>query len=240
MNFTSETKVKDIALSNPGARKILEGAGVDYCCGGAKSLHEACMHTDVPAEEILKRLSENSEQVSPGEAAWVSAPLAELTRHIREKHHKYVREAIPRVRALLEQVKAKHGENHPEISDIRMLFIEVGQEMIMHMQKEEQILFPYIDAVERSVKEKKTLEPPFFGTVRNPIQAMMSEHDSAGELVKQIRRASSEYTPPVDACTSYQALYQELRQFQEDLHQHVHLENNILFPRAVEMEAAVL
>jgi regulator of cell morphogenesis and NO signaling len=240
MSFKSKTKVKDIALSNPGARQILESAGVDYCCGGAKSLHEACMHSDVPAEEILKRLSENSEQVSPGESTWVSAPLADLTRHICEKHHQYVREAIPRVRALLEKVKAKHGENHPEIADIQMLFIEVGREMIMHMQKEEQILFPYIDAVERSVREKKTLEPPFFGTVRNPIQAMMSEHDSAGELVRQIRKASSVYTPPADGCTSYQALYQDLRQFEEDLHQHVHLENNILFPRAVEMEVAVL
>ena len=239
MTFSSAMKVRDIALSNPGARRILEDAGVDYCCGGAKSLHEACMHTDVPADEVLKRLRENSEQAGP-DTLWVSAPLADLTRHIREKHHQYVRGAIPRVKAILEKVKAKHGENHREIADIQMLFIEVGQEMIMHMQKEEQILFPYIDAVERAVNEKGTIETPFFGTVRNPIQAMMSEHDSAGELVKQIRKASSEYTTPADACTSFQALYQDLRQFEEDLHEHVHLENNILFPRAAEMEAAVL
>jgi len=105
MNLSSETKVKDIVLSDPKAKRILEDAGVDYCCGGAKSLHQACMHTDVPAEEILKRLRENSEQVDPGETVWVSAPLADLTRHIREKHHQYVREAIPRVRTLLEKVK---------------------------------------------------------------------------------------------------------------------------------------
>lgn len=240
MGLSSATKVKDIALSNPKARKILEDAGVDYCCGGAKSLHEACMHTDVPAEEILKRLRENSEHVSASETAWGSAPLADLTRHIREKHHQYVRRAIPRIRTLLEKVKAKHEENHREIADIQMLFIEVGQEMIMHMQKEEQILFPYIDGLERPVNEKRAIEPPFFGTVRNPIQAMMSEHDSAGELVRQIRRATSEYAPPADACTSYQGLYEELRQFEEDLHEHVHLENNILFPRAVEMESTVL
>lgn len=240
MSLSGATKVKDIALSNPKARQILEDAGVDYCCSGSKSLHEACMHTNVPAEEILKRLRENSEQVGPGETAWFSAPLADLTRHIREKHHQYVRGAIPRVRTLLEKVKAKHVEKHPEVGDIQLLFTEVGQEMIMHMQKEEQILFPYIDAVERAVNEKKTPEPPFFGTVRNPIQAMMSEHDSAGELVKQMRKASGDYVPPADACTSYQALYEELRQFEEDLHEHVHLENNILFPRAVEMEAAAL
>ena len=238
MSFNGETKVKDIALSNPAARQVLEDAGLDYCCGGGKSLHEACLHADVPAEEILKRLHENSKDISPDEANWISAPLGDLTRHIREKHHRYVRESISRVQTLLDKVSAKHGENHPEIGDIRGLFAELGREMIMHMQKEEQILFPYIDALEKANNAHGSVEPPFFQTVRNPIQAMMKEHDGAGELVKQIRKASSEYTAPADACTSYKALYQDLREFEADLHQHVHLENNILFPRAVEMEAA--
>jgi regulator of cell morphogenesis and NO signaling len=140
----------------------------------------------------------------------------------------------------LEKVGAKHGENHPEITDIQRLFTEVGREMIMHMRKEEQILFPYIDALEKATSAHSSVEPPFFQTVRNPIHAMMKEHDAAGELVKQIRNASSEYTAPADACTSYKALYQDLREFEADLHQHVHLENNILFPRAVEMEAAAV
>ena len=240
MNFNDETKVKDIALSNPGARQVLEDAGLDYCCGGGKSLHEACLHADVPAEEILNRLRENSKHVSPDEANWTSAPLGDLTRHIRERHHRYVREAIARVQTLLDKVAAKHGENHSEIADIQRLFAEVGREMIMHMQKEEQILFPYIDALEKATSAHSSVEPPFFQTVRNPIHAMMKEHDAAGELVKQIRKASSEYTAPADACTSYKALYQDLREFEADLHQHVHLENNILFPRAVEMEAAAV
>ena len=240
MNFNDGTKVKDIALSNPAARKILEDAGVDYCCGGGKSLHEACLHADVPAEEILNRLRENSKDISPEEANWISAPLGDLTRHIRERHHRYVREAIVRVQTLLDKVGAKHGENHPEITDIQRLFTEVGREMIMHMQKEEQILFPYIDALEKATSAHSSVEPPFFQTVRNPIHAMMKEHDAAGELVKQIRKASLEYTTPADACTSYKALYQDLREFEADLHQHVHLENNILFPRSVEMETAVI
>ena len=240
MNFNDQTKVKDIALSNPAARQILEDAGLDYCCGGGKSLHEACLHADLPAEEILKRLRENSKHVSPDEANWASAPLVDLTRHIRERHHRYVREAIARVQPLLDKVDAKHGKSHSEIADIRRLFSEVGREMIMHMQKEEQILFPYIDALEKATSAHGYVEPPFFQTVRNPIHAMMKEHDAAGELVKQIRKASSEYTAPADACTSYKALYQDLREFEADLHQHVHLENNILFPRAVEMETAVV
>jgi len=239
MSFTSETKVRDIALSNSGARQVLEDAGLDYCCGGEKSLHEACRHADISADEILNRLRENNKQMSPSEADWASAPLADLTRHIRERHHRYVRGAIARVQPLLDKVAAKHGNKHSEIADIQRVFAEAGQEMIMHMQKEEQILFPYIDALEKAAQTHGSVEPPFFQTVRNPIQVMMKEHDAAGELVRQIRKISSEYTPPADACGSYKALYQNLREFEADLHQHVHLENNVLFPRAIELEAAV-
>ena len=203
-------------------------------------MHDACLHADVPAEEILTRLRENVKDVGPDEASWTSAPLTDLTRHIRDRHHRYVRESIARVQPLLEKVETKHRKSHSEIADIRRLFAEVAREMIMHMQKEEQILFPYIDALEKATNSHGSVEPPFFQTVRNPIHAMMKEHDAAGELVKQIRKASLEYTPPEDACTSYKALYQDLRDFEADLHQHVHLENNILFPRSVELEAAVI
>jgi regulator of cell morphogenesis and NO signaling len=240
MEFNSETKVKEIALSNPGAKRILEDAGVDYCCGGGKSLHDACAHSGVPAEEILKRLRENREQVGPEDTSWTSAPLGELTRHIVGKHHRYVREAIPRVRALLVKVKGKHGENHPEIAAIESLFLDLGQEMTMHMQKEEMILFPYIETLERSARGDETLEPPFFQTVRNPIHAMMQEHDAAGDLLRALRETSHGYAVPADACMSYRELYESLQAFEADLHTHVHLENNILFPRAVDLEVAVV
>ena len=240
MNFSTETRVNEIALSNPGARRVLEDAGVDYCCGGGKSLQDACLHAGVTADEILTRLRQNSELAGPADAEWTSASLADLTRHIRERHHQYVRDSIPRVRALLAKIREKHGEKHREIEEIEKLFGDVAREMTAHMQKEEQILFPYIDTLERSSNGNGSVEPPFFQTVRNPIHAMMKEHDSAGDLVKRIRKASNEYKAPVDACTSYQATYQELRQFEEDLHLHVHLENNILFPRAVQLEAAVV
>ena len=239
MKFSGETKVKDIALSNPAARQALEDAGLDYCCRGGKSLHDACLHADTSAEEILNRLRENTKNTGPDDLNWMAAPLCELTRHIREKHHRNVREAIPRTQALLDKVTAKHGNNHPEVADVGRLFMEVGKEMIMHMQKEEQILFPYIDTLERAANAHGPVAPPFFQTVRNPIHAMMKEHDAAGELVRQIRNLSSEYTAPADACTSFRALYEGLKEFEADLHRHVHLENNVLFPRAVEMEAAV-
>jgi len=240
MNFSSETRVMEIALANPAARRVLEEARVDYCCGGGKSLQEACARAGSDSEEILKRLRENSQRVDPAEANWTTPPLSDLTVHIKNKHHRYVREVIPRVTTLLEEVKTKHGNHHPELAEIEISFREVGKEMIMHMQKEEQILFPYIEALDRAANGKGILEPPFFQTVKNPIHTMMREHDAAGDLVRQIREASAEYTAPADACTSYKALLQELQQFELDLHQHVHLENNILFPRAVELEGEVV
>lgn len=238
MTFSTETKVNEIALSNPGARHILEDAGIDYCCGGGKSLQDACLRANVPAAEILRKLRLNSEQVAPGETRWTTAPLAELTKHIRERHHQYVRDSIPRLRTLLAKVREKHGSNHRELGAIEKLFADVSRDMLMHMQKEEQILFPFIDSLERAADGGRPVEVPFFQTVRNPIYSMMREHDSAGELMQQIRSSSNGYKPPADACTSYQAAYQGLDEFERDLHLHVHLENNILFPRAVELEAA--
>lgn len=239
MTLSSETKVKEIALSNPTARHILEAAGIDYCCGGSKSLQEACLKANVSEAEILWQLRQNSERVEPSESRWVSAPLAELTKHIRARHHQYVRDSIPRLRALLAKIREKHGSNHSELGEIEKLFGDVAREMLMHMQKEEQILFPFIDALERASNGNGTIEPPFFQTVKNPIHSMMRDHDSAGELMHQIRTATNGYKAPEDGCTSYQAAYQDLEEFEKDLHLHVHLENNILFPRAVEIEIAV-
>lgn len=239
MNVSRETNVKEIALSNPGARQILEDAGIDYCWGGGKSLQEACLKANVSEAEILLRLRQDSERASRNESQWISAPLGELTRHIRERHHHYVRASIHGLRALLARIREKHAINHRDLGDILKLFGDVAREMLMHMQKEEQILFPFIDELERAATGKETIEPPFFQTVKNPIYSMIKEHDSAGELMRRIRAASDGYRAPADACASYKAAFQGLEEFEKDLHLHVHLENNILFPRAVEMEAAI-
>ena len=240
MNFTDTTRVREIVAANPGAVKVLEQAGVDYCCGGEKSLHDACMHTGVSSKEILKRLEENRKQARPEEANWAAASLSTLTQHIRDKHHKYVREAVPRVRALAAKVNAKHGANHTELPEIEKRFFDLGAELYAHMQKEEQILFPYIEALERAAGGNGSVEPPFFQSVRNPIHSMMHDHDSAGEALRAMRKLSSGYQAPADGCETYRELYRSLQEFETDLHTHIHLENNILFPRAVELEVAVL
>jgi regulator of cell morphogenesis and NO signaling len=198
------------------------------------------MHAHVSAEEVLKRLEENSQQVGPEEANWASTSLSDLTCHIVEKHHRYVRETLPRVGALLAKVKAKHGQNHPELAGIEKQFSGLEREMYAHMQKEEQILFPYIERLERAEEGKEKLEPPFFQTVRNPVHMMMQEHDSAGDALKAMHKLSSGYQVPAEACESYRELYRSLAEFEADMHTHVHLENNILFPRAVEVEAKIL
>lgn len=239
MNITGDMRVGEVVAVNPQATQVLEKAGVDYCCGGQKSLHDACLHAGVSEEEILKRLRENQASVGESDKNWVAAPLGELTEHIRSKHHGYVREAVRRIQPLAAKVKEKHGENHPELAEIEELFSQVAGEMIAHMQKEERILFPYIEGVERAANGHENIERPFFQTVRNPVHMMMQEHDASAALVRQIREKSSGYAPPKDACPSYEALYRELREFEKDLHQHVHLENNILFPRAVELEPTV-
>ena len=240
MNFNSETKVKDIALSNPAARQVLEDAGLDYCCGGGKSLHEACLHADVPAEEILNRLQENS-KARKCRRSKLDIGAAERSDPAYPGEAPSVRSRGDRSRAtLLEKVSAKHGENHPEIAEIQRSFQRSRpRDDHAHAEGRTDSVPVHRRGLEHAANGNGSVEPPFFQTVRNPIQAMMREHDAAGELVRQIRKASSEYTAPADACTSYKALYQDLREFEADLHQHVHLENNILFPRAVEMEAAV-
>ncbi len=239
MEIDNRTQVKDVALADRNSRQVLEEAGVDYCCGGSKPLGEACAEAGVKLEEIQKRLREQKSEAGSADTVWTSVPLAELARHIRKKHHRYVREAIGRLRPLAGKVRMKHGEKHRELADVEELLHAVAREMSAHMQKEELVLFPYIEALEKAANCGESPEPPFFGTVKNPIHMMMREHDAAGELVRKIRQASGGYAIPADSCASYKALYEELCAFEADLHEHVHLENNILFPRAVELEATI-
>lgn len=207
-------------------------------CADEQSGQDTCVHGSEPPEQVMARLNQKQRETNPEDARWMAAPLSELTDHIRSRHHQYVRTAIPEVRGLLKKVSAQHGINHPEVVRAEAIFLQIGQDMISHMQKEEQILFPYIEGLERAVKAAETPEPPFFQTVRNPIQVMMKEHDLADDLFGKIRQETRGYTPPADACLTYESLYRELQAFDQDFHVHAHLEDSILFPRAVEMEDA--
>jgi regulator of cell morphogenesis and NO signaling len=234
MSLGASTTVREIVLAHPAAARALEELGIDYCCGGTKSLAEACADAGVPAEKVISAL----ETLQPGPDArdWRVAPLAQLTRHIVERHHAFTREEINRLKSLLAKVLSVHGANHPELRQVQSLFGALGQELTLHMMKEEQALFPYIEEMEAAVSGKRALPPCMFGTVQNPIRMMMMEHDAAGDALRKMRAATDSYVPPADACASYGELYRAIPVFEADLHEHIHLENNILFPRAVQME----
>jgi len=167
---------------------------------------------------------------------WQREPLGDLVTHITSTHHKYTREELARLGPLFDKVCSVHGKNHPELLNVQGSFRGLAQELTMHMMKEEMVLFPYIVRMEEAVIQNEPVLPPPFGSVENPVSMMMDEHDSAGDALRAMREASSGYAPPPDACVSYQTLYKALAEFEADLHQHIHLENNILFPRAIAME----
>lgn len=238
MSTTAEKTVRELALENPAATRVFEKLGIDYCCGGNKSLEEACRTVNLPMDEVLDSLdmAEQSARAVQKDRNWQTELLADLVEHITGTHHKYTREEMARLRPLLDKVCSVHGKNHPELLQVRASFQSLAQELTMHMMKEEMVLFPYIVRMEESVIQKEPVLPPPFGSVQNPVSMMEHEHDSAGNALRAMRQASVAYTPPGDACISYQTLYKALADFEADLHQHIHLENNILFPRAIAME----
>jgi regulator of cell morphogenesis and NO signaling len=240
MSLTTAKTVREVALEHPVATRIFEKLGIDYCCGGNRSLEEACQKANVSASLVIDTLEieEESERAKKTVRDWQTEPLSELAAHIVNTHPKYVREESVRLTALIEKVCSVHGKNHAELFQIRTVFAGLVQELTMHMMKEERILFPFIVRMEEAVIQKEPIVPGPFGTVENPVAMMEHEHDSAGQALRAIRKASSDYKTPDDACVSYKILYQALQDFEADLHQHIHLENNILFPRAIAMEKA--
>jgi regulator of cell morphogenesis and NO signaling len=235
MSVDTAKTVREMVLEYPQATRVFEKLGIDYCCGGQKSLQEACEARNLLVDDVLASLEAQAAQPAPT-ADWKQGPLGELVEHIVGTHHAYVKSETPRLEQLLAKVCSVHGQNHPELHQIRQTFSDLGQELSTHLMKEENILFPYIVEMERTVTSGKPLRPPMFGSVKNPVQMMVMEHDAAGEGLRAIRDASSGFTAPDDACISYRTLYSALKEFEADLHQHIHLENNILFPRAVAME----
>jgi len=237
MTLTATKTVRDYAIETPQTIPVFEKLGIDFCCGGNRPLEEACAAANLNLDEVLRSL-ENAMAISPrpSERELRAGSLAELTAHIVRTHHAFVRREIPQIERLAEKVATKHGANHPELLHIRSVFRGVAQELMTHMMKEESILFPYIERMEEAVVERQPILPPPFGTIANPVRMMEQEHESAGAAFKAVRQASRDYAAPDDACVSYQAFYRELDTFEKDLHQHIHLENNVLFPRAIEME----
>jgi regulator of cell morphogenesis and NO signaling len=239
MNLNPTRTVREFATEIPNATRTFEKLGIDYCCGGSKSLSDACVHANVPVENVLKALEQASSFAPATEASlpdFSAGTLSGLIEHILATHHVYVKQELPRLQQLLNKVVSVHGKAHPELGRIQQTFQGMSAELVSHMMKEEHILFPHIVALENAVNTGRPKPRPVFGTVSNPVHMMELEHESAGAAIKEINALSSSYTPPEEACFSYKTLYSALEAFESDLHQHVHLENNILFPRAIALE----
>ena len=239
MTVAIEKTVRELALENPASTRVFEKLGIDYCCGGNVSLEQACRNANLAVDQVLSSLAQAEAAPATGKNRdWQSQPLAELIAHIQNTHHKFTRDEIARLGPLCEKVCSVHGKNHPELFRIYELLQQLAQELNGHLMKEEMILFPYIKRIEAaSIAKERTPAAPF-GSVQNPIAMMEHEHDSAGNALRAMREASNGYSAPADACVSFQTLYRALAEFETDLHQHIHLENNILFPRAVAIESA--
>jgi regulator of cell morphogenesis and NO signaling len=236
MKLEEKQTVGEVAAALPAATRVFEELGIDYCCGGGATLQSACKAKGISYEKVAESLAALEAHAPKQERDWRTAPLAELVGHIVAKHHGFVRSENPRLSALIAKVVGVHGKNHPELVRVQQLFAQVEQELTMHMMKEEQILFPAVIEMEQAFQQGRSVLPPMFGTVKNPIRMMIMEHDSAGDAFTSMHEASQNFTAPADACISYRTLYNALLEFEADLHQHIHLENNILFPRAIELE----
>jgi regulator of cell morphogenesis and NO signaling len=235
MATNAERAVRDLVLENPAAARVFEKFGIDYCCGGSQTLGDACKATHHSVEEVTAEI-EKSEPTT-AERDWRNASLTELAQYIVDKHHTFTQAEINRLTDLIAKVVTAHGKNHPELARVQSLFEGLSQELRMHMTKEEQLLFPYIADMEEAARLERRPPVAMFGTVQNPVAAMIMEHEAAGQLLEKIREITNGYSVPPDACTSYSLLYQGLPAFEADLHQHIHLENNILFPRSIDLES---
>jgi regulator of cell morphogenesis and NO signaling len=236
MELNSNSKVGEIAAASMAAIQVFEDFGIDYCCGGNRSISEACRSSKVEPEALIHAISDKMLASEPGPRDWNTAPLAELIGHIVSVHHRYLKLEMPRIQKRLDAVYAAHKERDGAmLAPLPGIFFLMKDELELHMRKEECMLFPAIEEAERAARDGYVPSFPF-GTLANPIRMMLSEHDSAGSSLEQIRKITRNYELPSYACETYRALFNGFEAIERDLHLHIHLENNILFPRALALQ----
>jgi len=229
---THET-VGAIVARHPSLARVFEAHRIDYCCGGKISLADACARARVDVARVIAELNDCLQRDDADSISWSTRSLSELADHIVGTHHAYLRDALPRLAGLIEMVVRAHGERHRELAEVLDVFRALQQELTMHMQKEEVILFPLVKRMEESGQAVTH----HCGSVANPIGVMEDEHDFAGQALETLRGLTRDHQPPADACNTYRVMLDGLAELERDLHAHIHKENNILFPRAIALEA---
>lgn len=228
----------ELVTDYPRMAAIFDGLGLDYCCRGHQTLADAAANRGLPLPAVLQAI-DPAAQPAADEPSIADFDLDALTRYIVDRHHRYVREMSPAISAWLDKLVTRHGTRHPELAEIRSRFAALKDELMAHMMKEEHILFPFIDELAAARRSGSRLPRGPFGTVINPVRVMEHDHRQVGDLMAELRVATGGFTPPTDACRTYQTCFAELANFEQDLHRHIHLENHVLFPRAIETETAL-
>jgi regulator of cell morphogenesis and NO signaling len=236
MDITLNNTVGEIVKSNFKTAQLFHEKKIDYCCGGKKTLSDACKEAGIEPDELVNELEKLNMLKDPDSDYINSMRLDQLADYIVQRHHSYVKKMIPFIEANLDKICLKHGQRHPEVFMIRDLFHKTAGNLTMHMQKEELMLFPYIRKMVHSSLQQGNLPLSIFGSVSNPIHSMIREHADEGGRLDEIASLSGNYSAPEDACTTYRTTYDYLGEFETDLHRHIHLENNILFPKSEELE----
>ncbi len=228
---SGDVRVADLVLERPSRSRVFERFGIDYCCGGKKPLAIVCAERDLDLAEVARALDEPG-PAGADEIDWRGRSVAELCAHIVDHHHAYLRDELPAMRVLVDKVATAHGRAHPELLGIRATFTAMADELEQHMVKEEQVLFPACIALESDDRAGFA-----FGSVESPIRVMLDEHDEVADRLADLRALTHGYVVPDDACASYRSMLDRLHTLETDTHRHVHEENNVLFPRTVELEA---
>lgn len=239
MNFTSQNTLAEIVKTDFRTARIFENYNLDFCCKGNRALDEACKEKKLNTDEILSEVTSVCKDKDSEKDLYVWK-TDELANHILNTHHVYVKKMLPVIFAHSVKVSEVHGKNHPEVKEIADIFQQIHDELSSHLMKEERMLFPAILQLAELEKTNSRMDVSPFGSIQSPIDVMEREHAEAGDGFYKIRELSNNYNPPEDACTTYKVLYQELNEFEQDLHTHIHLENNILFPQAVELEKKLM
>ena len=235
----SASTLRSIALEQPATIRVFERFHLDYCCGGKQPLGEACAEKGIATEEVVAALAD-AVSTTPDEEDFSQATPTELIHHIVQIHHAYIRSELPHLQSMAERVATRHGPVHPEVTVVQRNLAQLADELIFHLDKEERILFPYIEGLGRSRNQNAAPPSACFGSVENPIRAMIHEHEGAATLLAEMRAVTHGFVPWLEACPTTVGLYHGLDAFERDLHRHVHLENNLLFPRATALEKEVL
>lgn len=236
MQISKDQIVGELVAKDYRTATVFKSFGIDFCCKGNRTIDEVCNTQNLKADVLiddLEKVTGVNENQTTEYRTW---PLDLLADYIEKKHHRYVQTRTEEIKPFLDKLCKVHGNRHPELFEINDLFKAGSGELAVHMKKEELILFPYVRKMVYAKEHGMKQDAPHFGTVQNPIAMMMSEHSIEGERFRKISELSNNYTPPEDGCNTYRVTFALLKEFEDDLHLHIHLENNILFPKAIELE----